>query len=130
MTRRGRLALTAVLIVLSILAIGALLAHAQNRYGCGLRGGTGLRATDGHCVGWDEVARVCGEPPFTGKCVEDDGPGEPPPCSGCGCKGGPGYRAPDGRCVGWKALRRLCGDPPTTACTPEGPALEAVKKAR
>lgn len=102
-------------------------AFSQNRYGCGLNGGPGLRAADGHCVGWNEVARVCGEPPFAGKCTEETDAVAPPACSGCGCKGGPGYRAPDGKCVGWTALKRTCGDPPTLACTPEGPALTGGK---
>ncbi len=105
-------------------------ASGQNRYGCGLNGGPGLRATDGHCVGWNEVARVCGEPPFTGKCTEETDAVAPPSCAGCGCKGGPGYRAPDGKCVGWAALKRTCGDPPTLACKPEGPALKALLDAK
>jgi hypothetical protein len=31
--------------------------------GCGCRGGTGYRAPDGHCVGFRELARVCGPNP-------------------------------------------------------------------
>ncbi len=113
----------ALLLTFGLAATGV---EAQNRYGCGLNGGPGLRAVDGHCVGWNEVARVCGEPPYTGKCTEEVDAKAPNSCSGCGCKGGPGYRAPDGKCVGWAALKRTCGDPPTLACTPEGPALKTL----
>ncbi len=119
-----------VLSLIVILGFAATSAAAQNRYGCGLNGGPGLRATDGHCVGWNEVARTCGEPPYTGKCTEETDAVAPPSCSGCGCKGGPGYRTPDGKCVGWAALKRTCGDPPTLACKPEGPALKALEATR
>ena len=132
MGQRARLMLTGAAIILSFLAVAAALslARGQNRYGCGLNGGPGLRASAGHCVGWGEVARVCGEPPYTGRCEEETDAAAPAPCKGCGCKGGPGYRAPDGKCVGWAALKRTCGDPPTLACTPEGPALKQPTNGR
>ena len=30
---------------------------------CGERGGPGYRGSDGRCVGWAALARVCGSPP-------------------------------------------------------------------
>ena len=32
-------------------------------HGCGCKGGTGYRAPDGHCVGFRELPRVCGNDP-------------------------------------------------------------------
>ncbi len=98
-----------------IFATGALACS-----GCGCRGGPGYRGPDGRCVGFANMARVCGDPPET-RCVREAAPkvGEPD-CRGCGCKGGPGYRNPDtGQCVGWQSLRSTCGDPPNLHCTPE-----------
>lgn len=133
MSPRARLGLVCAGMAITWLLIFAMLglARGQNHYGCGLNGGPGLRAVgDGRCVGWDEVARVCGEPPYAGRCEEETGAAAPAPCSGCGCKGGPGYRAPDGKCVGWAALKRVCGDPPTLACSAEGPALKPPSSSR
>lgn len=95
-------------------------AHAQNPYGCGLNGGPGYRAEDGHCVGVRELRRVCGDPPETA-CVFEGKGARPPTCQGCGCKGGPGWRKLDGNCAGWRDLKRNCGDPPGHPCTFEGP---------
>lgn len=33
--------------------------------GCGCRGGPGFRGPDGKCVGWKNLAKVCGNPPTT-----------------------------------------------------------------
>jgi hypothetical protein len=42
--------------------------------GCGCKGGHGYRAPDGHCVGFRELDKVCGNPP-TGGCVFENAPG-------------------------------------------------------
>jgi len=41
--------------------------------GCGCKGGPGYRAPDGHCVGFRELDKICGNPP-TG-CVFENAPG-------------------------------------------------------
>ncbi|MBB6306025.1 hypothetical protein D9R14_13005 [Xanthobacter tagetidis] len=42
--------------------------------GCGCKGGPGYRAPDGRCVGFKDLAKVCGEPPET-RCVFENAPG-------------------------------------------------------
>jgi len=41
--------------------------------GCGCKGGPGYRAPDGHCVGFREFDKVCGNPPS--RCVFENAPG-------------------------------------------------------
>jgi hypothetical protein len=41
--------------------------------GCGCKGGPGYRATDGHCVGFRELDKICGNPPI--RCVFENAPG-------------------------------------------------------
>jgi hypothetical protein len=41
--------------------------------GCGCKGGPGYRAPDGHCVGFRELDKVCGNPPD--RCVFENAPG-------------------------------------------------------
>ena len=41
--------------------------------GCGCKGGPGYRAPDGHCVGFRELDKVCGNPPT--RCVFENAPG-------------------------------------------------------
>jgi hypothetical protein len=41
--------------------------------GCGCKGGPGYRAPDGHCVGFRELDKVCGNPPS--HCVFENAPG-------------------------------------------------------
>lgn len=57
-----------------IAAVGAsFLAGATSdaaQRGCGSRGGPGYRGADGKCVGWAEIARVCGSPP-TNRCTPE-----------------------------------------------------------
>lgn len=38
--------------------------------GCGSRGGPGYRGPNGKCVGWEQLARVCGSPP-TERCAPE-----------------------------------------------------------
>lgn len=38
---------------------------------CGDRGGPGYRSSSGQCVGWDALARQCGNPPTT-KCTAEN----------------------------------------------------------
>lgn len=52
-----RICLAFLILTLPDTAIGA----------CGTRGGPGYRGPTGKCVGWAEMARVCGSPPTT-KC--------------------------------------------------------------
>jgi hypothetical protein len=40
--------------------------------GCGCKGGPGYRAPDGHCVGFKELDKVCGNPPS--RCVFENAP--------------------------------------------------------
>jgi len=40
--------------------------------GCGCAGGPGYRAQDGHCVGFRELDKVCGNPPD--RCVFENAP--------------------------------------------------------
>jgi hypothetical protein len=42
-------------------------------HGCGCKGGPGYRAPDGHCVGFKELDKVCGNPPT--RCVFENAPG-------------------------------------------------------
>ena len=105
-----------------LMCLWAAPAFAQNQYGCGLNGGPGYRAENGHCVAARELKRVCGDPPETA-CVFEGTGVQPDQCAGCGCKGGPGWRKPDGKCAGWRDLKRACGDPPGAPCTFE-PALK------
>jgi hypothetical protein len=39
---------------------------------CGCRGGPGYRAPNGHCVGWKQLAHVCGDPPSKNCTYEGD----------------------------------------------------------
>ena len=41
--------------------------------GCGCKGGPGYRAADGHCVGFRELDKVCGNPPT--RCAFENAPG-------------------------------------------------------
>jgi hypothetical protein len=41
--------------------------------GCGCKGGPGYRAPDGHCVGFAELDKVCGNPPT--RCIFENAPG-------------------------------------------------------
>jgi hypothetical protein len=40
-------------------------AHAACNGGCGSRGGTGYRGPNGKCVEWEQLGRICGDPPTT-----------------------------------------------------------------
>ncbi|GAB4064944.1 hypothetical protein GCM10028812_05990 [Ancylobacter sonchi] len=42
--------------------------------GCGCKGGPGYRGPDGRCIGFADLAKVCGEPPST-RCVFENAPG-------------------------------------------------------
>ncbi|PZQ10193.1 MAG: hypothetical protein DI565_20165 [Ancylobacter novellus] len=42
--------------------------------GCGCKGGPGYRGPDGRCVGFRNLAKVCGSPPET-NCVFENAPG-------------------------------------------------------
>jgi hypothetical protein len=42
-------------------------------HGCGCKGGPGYRAPDGHCVGFRELDKICGNPPS--RCVFENAPG-------------------------------------------------------
>jgi hypothetical protein len=42
-------------------------------HGRGCKGGPGYRAPDGHCVGFRELDKVCGNPPT--RCVFENAPG-------------------------------------------------------
>ncbi|GGF88760.1 hypothetical protein GCM10007301_55880 [Azorhizobium oxalatiphilum] len=42
--------------------------------GCGCKGGPGYRGPDGRCVGFRELAKVCGDPPDR-RCVFENAPG-------------------------------------------------------
>lgn len=42
--------------------------------GCGCKGGPGYRGPDGQCVGFRNLAKVCGDPPDT-RCVFENAPG-------------------------------------------------------
>lgn len=41
--------------------------------GCGCKGGPGYRGPNGQCVGYAQLARVCGTPPTT-RCTFEDAP--------------------------------------------------------
>jgi hypothetical protein len=48
---------------LSMMVAAVLLILTQRALAdCGDRGGPGYRAPDGHCVGWAELRRICGNP--------------------------------------------------------------------
>lgn len=49
--------------MLASLAILLAATSAGAASGCGSRGGPGYRGPNGKCVGWDQLARVCGSPP-------------------------------------------------------------------
>lgn len=42
--------------------------------GCGCKGGPGYRGPDGRCVGFKDLASVCGTPPET-RCTFENAPG-------------------------------------------------------
>lgn len=42
--------------------------------GCGCKGGPGYRGPDGRCVGFKQLAKVCGTPPET-RCTFENAPG-------------------------------------------------------
>jgi hypothetical protein len=50
-------------IALFAVAIGSAVTEASAT--CGTKGGPGYRGPNGKCVGWAEIARVCGSPPTT-----------------------------------------------------------------
>jgi hypothetical protein len=50
-----------VLAIIGMLAVASPSAFAA----CGERGGPGYRGPNGKCIGWDALARVCGNPPTT-----------------------------------------------------------------
>lgn len=71
----------AVLLLLGLLAgaFGALpaMAACPDRpacRGCGCKGGPGYRGPDGRCVGFKDLAKVCGDPPET-RCAFENAPG-------------------------------------------------------
>lgn len=53
-----------------MMAIASALVNAESFAACGDRGGPGYRGPNGKCVGWAELARVCGSPP-TSKCAAE-----------------------------------------------------------
>lgn len=56
---------------LVLLFIIVLLAHASSALAaCGDNGGPGYRNQSGKCVGWEALARQCGNPPST-KCTPE-----------------------------------------------------------
>lgn len=42
--------------------------------GCGCKGGPGYRAPNGKCVGFNNLAKLCGTPPET-RCIFENAPG-------------------------------------------------------
>lgn len=52
-----------------ILASGVALAEDYCE-GCGCKGGPGYRASNGRCVGWKQLNKVCGTPP-TARCTAE-----------------------------------------------------------
>ena len=65
--------------------------------GCGCKGGPGYRGPDGRCVGFKNLAKVCGEPPDS-RCVFENAPGtgENRDCAlGVTPPGGAGATKPD-----------------------------------
>jgi len=50
-------------------------------YGCGCKGGPGYRAADGHCVGFRELDKVCGNPPSRREFENAPGTGENRECA-------------------------------------------------
>lgn len=53
------------------LLVVALIFHAQSSLAaCGDNGGPGYRNQSGKCVGWEALARQCGNPPST-KCTPE-----------------------------------------------------------
>lgn len=57
-----RRALMVASLLIPALAAGAA---ADRCSGCGCKGGPGYRGPNGRCVGWSELAKVCGSPPTT-----------------------------------------------------------------
>jgi len=58
------------IIVLVLAAFGSAALAA-----CGTRGGPGYRDSNGKCVGWESLCRVCGSPPETRCTPERVAPG-------------------------------------------------------
>ena len=52
-------------VLLAVAAIGLATDAFAACSGCGCRGGPGYRGQNGKCVGWDQLARICGKPPTT-----------------------------------------------------------------
>ncbi|MEP9356788.1 hypothetical protein ABLE93_24970 [Xanthobacter sp. KR7-65] len=72
-----RLRLVAAIAVLLLGAAAAAKESCPERppcRGCGCKGGPGYRGPDGRCVGFADLARVCGSPP-TARCVFENAPG-------------------------------------------------------
>ena len=55
-------------------SVGAACSERPACRGCGCRGGPGYRGPDGRCVGFRELARICGTPPER-RCVFENAPG-------------------------------------------------------
>jgi len=71
--RFGFLALIAALAVWPVSRGQAACPERPPCHGCGCKGGPGYRAPDGHCVGFRELDKVCGNPPT--RCVFENAPG-------------------------------------------------------
>lgn len=54
-----------------ILVASLLITHAPGFAACGDNGGPGYRSQSGKCVGWEALARQCGNPPST-KCTPEN----------------------------------------------------------
>jgi hypothetical protein len=67
------LAIAAAYAAWPIAAGGAFCPERPPCHGCGCKGGPGYRAPDGHCVGFVELDKVCGNPPS--RCVFENAPG-------------------------------------------------------
>jgi hypothetical protein len=76
MYSRALLAVLATFAISSALPIAVSQAACPDRpacTGCGCKGGPGYRSPDGHCVGFKELDKVCGNPPT--RCVFENAPG-------------------------------------------------------
>ena len=72
----SRLLLLVTLVVSAVWSISIGYAFCPERppcHGCGCKGGPGYRSPDGHCVGFKELDKVCGNPPS--RCVFENAPG-------------------------------------------------------
>jgi hypothetical protein len=103
-----------------VFAVAVLLLPSVAFAACGEKGGSGYRAANGRCVGFDNLNRICGDPP-TLRCKREltdggrreltDGGRNPvwvyDSCHGCSCQCGPGFRLPDQNCASWKQHRQF-----------------------